>query len=149
MLVTLSINRCVATSTSFSVRSRLADTRYVPSSENVVSSTQSLCAPWNSTCFPVAASTARTVLSLHPNASLVPSGDQLTPFTVSNVTGCDHLSDFLATSQTWISPNRDGVPPATASDLPSGENATAWIRSDSPTSRATRADPSALCKSTS
>ena len=40
------------------------------------------------------------LLSAHPNAIFVPSGDQLTPYTVSYVIGTDICSDFLATSQT-------------------------------------------------
>ena len=36
----------------------------------------------------------------------------------------DSFSFFFATAQTWTSPNRPGLPPLTANDLPSGENAT-------------------------
>ena len=79
MLVMLSTNRWVATSVSFIDMSRLTETRCEPSVENVVSNTQSLCAPWKRTCLPVLASMARTVLSAQPKAILLPSGDQLAP----------------------------------------------------------------------
>ena len=79
MLVMLSTNRSVATSISFIERSRLTETRCDESVEKTVSSTQSLWAPWNSTCLPVAASITRTVLSAQPNATRVLSVDQLTP----------------------------------------------------------------------
>ena len=46
--------------------------------EKTVSSAQSLCEPWKRTCSPVFASMARTLLSPHPKAIFVPSGDQLT-----------------------------------------------------------------------
>ena len=79
MLVTLSMNRLVGTSVSFTDRSRLTETRCWPSCEKTVPSTQSEWAPWKRTCLPVAASNARTVLSAHPKATSLPSGDQLTP----------------------------------------------------------------------
>ena len=46
MLVTLSMKRCVGTCVSFTVMSRLMETRYSESVEKAVPSTQSLCAPW-------------------------------------------------------------------------------------------------------
>ena len=79
MLVTLSTNRCVATSVSFMLMSRLTETRCRPSCENAVPSTQSECVPICSVCLPVSASMARTVLSAQPKAIVLPSGDQLTP----------------------------------------------------------------------
>ena len=45
MLVMLSMKRCVGTSVSFTVMSRLTETRYSESVEKTVPSTQSLCAP--------------------------------------------------------------------------------------------------------
>ena len=75
----LSTNRCVPTSVSFAAMSRPAEIRCEPSTENAVSSAQSLCEPMNSTCSPVFASTARTLLSAHPSAIFDPSGDQLAP----------------------------------------------------------------------
>ena len=145
MLVTLSMNRCVATSVSFMVMSRPTETRCSPSRLNSVSSTQSEWVPIWRSCLPVKASMARTVLSAQPKASTVPSGDQLTPYTVSNVTGAESLSSFFSTSQTWTSPNRPGSPAAAARDLPSGEKASDCTRSDMPTSRAGWPGLSASC----
>ena len=77
--VMLSTNRWVATSVSLAAMSRPTETRCEPSAEKAVSRAQSLCEPMNSTCSPVSASIARTVLSAQPKAILVPSGDQLAP----------------------------------------------------------------------
>ena len=65
------------------------------------------------------------------------------------MTGTESASLRLATSQTWTSPIRAGRPPVTASFLPSGENASDSIRSDSPTSRPTSSEPSAFQSKTS
>ena len=149
MDVMLSMNRSVATSVSLAVMSRPTETRCFPSCEKTVSRTQSSWAPWNSTCVPVSASIARSELSAQPKAISLPSGDQLPPYTVSNVTGTDSSSFFRSTLQTCTSPIRAGRPPVTASRFPSGENRTDSIRSDIPTSRAARPVPSALCSRTS
>ena len=68
---------------------------------------------------------------------------------MSKVTGTESASLRLATSQTWTSPIRAGRPPVTASLLPSGENASDSIRSESPTSRPTSSEPSAFQSKTS
>ena len=52
-------------------------------------------------------------------------------------------------SQICTSPNRAGALPATASLLPSGENASDSMRGDSPTRRATMFDSAPPCSSTS
>src|SRR5262249_49723123 len=79
MLVTLSMNRFVGTSVSFTERSRLTEMRCCPSCEKTVPNTQSEWAPWKTTCLPEVASKARTVLSAQPHATRLPYGDQLTP----------------------------------------------------------------------
>ena len=54
-----------------------------------------------------------------------------------------------AASQIWISPNRAGVPPPATSSLPSVENASERMRSESPARRRGGALPSSACTSTS
>ena len=61
----------------------------------------------------------------------------------------DPASFREATFHTWHSPLRQGLPPTTSSFVPSGENRTVSIRSEMPTSRATRVEPSAFQSSAS
>ena len=77
--VTLSTNRCAATSVSFTVMSRPPEMIWSPFTEKAVLSAQSLCEPICRTCLPEAASMARTVKSEQPKAISLLSGDQLTP----------------------------------------------------------------------
>src|SRR5690349_10220022 len=79
MEVTLSIKRCSASSVNLTLMSLPLEMTWSPFNDQVVLITQSLCDPICSTCFPVEASTARTVLSAQPNATNLLSGDQLTP----------------------------------------------------------------------
>ena len=76
--VTLSMNRCSATSVSFTLISRPPEIIWSPLIENVVVSGQSLCEPICNACLPVSASMALTVLSAQPKAINLLSGDQLT-----------------------------------------------------------------------
>ena len=57
----------------------------LPSAPNTVPSTQFSCAPILLSSFPLAVSTMRTVLSVQPAATRVPSGESETPNTVSPV----------------------------------------------------------------
>ena len=92
---------------------------------------------------------ARTTLSVAPNATSVPSGDQLTPRNVSKVKLLESSNSWLATFQIWISPDRPGSPAAAANRVPSGLNRTDSIRSLIPISRPTGAPESASKRITS
>ena len=97
--VMLSTNRCVATSVSFTAMSRPTETRRSPLLFHTVSSTQSSWASLNKTCSPLFTSKARTVESGKPTATRVPSGDQLTPYSVSKPTGIEIDNFRLSTFQ--------------------------------------------------
>ena len=78
-VVTLPTNLSVATSVCFTVLSRLTEKTALPSAEKMVPRTQSLCPAMKTSGIPLKAFITRTALSLAPNATDLPSGDQETP----------------------------------------------------------------------
>src|SRR5262245_38531891 len=104
------------------VRSLLAVAYHAPSGPKQTAYTKSECPVY--ACSNLASATLhnRTVLSKLALASFVPSGLNETHDTVSRCPPSECRSFHSVVSNRRRSPRADGCPPATASNLPLGEN---------------------------
>ena len=111
----------VETSHNLTVSSAAPEASFVPSGENAIDSTLSLCPVSVFMFFPVKISHSLTVLSIDPEASFLPSGENATDL-VNSVCPVSVLIFFpVETSHSLTALSTDPE----ASFVPSGENATA------------------------